>query len=72
MMIGRSFSRSARRSVRVERDEVVAEHRADVRDPEVLEELARLRELDDGVAEATRPLEQRRARPPAPAATISS
>ena len=45
---------------RVERDEVVAEHRADVRDPEVLEELPGLRELDDRVPEATRPLEQRR------------
>ena len=46
--------RSARRSVRVERHEVVAGHRADVGDAEVLEEPARLGELDDRHAQTRR------------------
>ena len=50
-----------RRAQRLDqRVQVVAGHDADVGDPEVLEQLPRLRELDDRVAQALRQLEDRR------------
>ena len=57
-------SASARRNVSSSRRQVVAGHHADVGDPEVLEQLARLGERDDRLAEPARQLDGAAARRP--------